>query len=394
MDAVAPPNSGQAKGNQEALGERLQEGAAHFEAGTGFFNPAARPARDLGVLLARHLARQRPLRVLDLMAGCGIRSLRYGLEAGAVSLVVNDADSRRLPLLRQNLAVLDGRCLLQATAQTAQRRLATALLQRERFDLVDVDAFGSPHALLPLVLEVVALDGVMYLASSDGRGSTGHDRRAGLRHLGASARCHPASWELALRLQLGVIARSAWCQGRGVEPLFSFSDGRTFRTAVRLRRHPGPDEEHELGLVAICHRCGDQQVQPLVDLKGWQGCRCPSQRLAISGPLWIGSLQEISTLAAMADEADATPISLCKEGARVLSRLRQDGGHPARCWPNALIARELKSSQPPLQQLVCRLRAEGHQASISGVMPGQLRSDAPWSLILALAGDLVGRAAK
>lgn len=369
---------------------RFREGVADVEIGSGFFNPSSRPSRDLGVLLARILARRRPLRILDLMAGCGLRSLRYGLEAQARFLWVNDANPDRLPLLRTNLAELRNMCLIKETSQRAHRLLADCLLRSERFDLVDLDAFGSPYALVPLALESIALDGVLYLASTDGRGMTGHDRRAGLRRIGASVRCHPASWEMALRLQLGLIARSAWCQGRGVDPVFSFSDGRTFRTAVRLRRNLRPDEEIQLGLVAICNVCGDQQVQSLMSLKRWMDCNCScqgSRALAVIGPLWIGPLQDTQILDAMAVEGLQTPLSLCKDTERLLDRLRKDRGWPARCWTLAIIAHQLRASQPPLDGLVRRLREEGYEASVSGLMPGQLRSNAPWDSILSLARE-------
>ncbi|MGA1303560.1 MAG: N2,N2-dimethylguanosine tRNA methyltransferase [Cyanobium sp.] len=346
------------------------------------------------MLLARILARRRPLRVLDLMAGCGLRSLRYGQEANACSLLVNDADPDRLPWLKTNLIPLEGRGLLRISAQTAQRLLASCLTQGERFDLVDLDAFGSPNALLPLALEAVTLEGVIYVASTDGRGPTGHDRISGLRRFGASVRCHPASWELALRLQLGVIARTAWCQGRGVQPLFSFSDGRTFRTAVRLRRRLVHGEELQLGLSAVCHRCGDQQVQSMGSLRPWESCLCPSPGWSVSGPLWVGPLQHLPTLEKMAEEAHIIPTSLSKEGSLLLSRLQRDRGAPARCWPNAWIARQLKSSQVPLKDLVARLMDGGYQASASGVMAGQFRSDAPWTVILAIAEELARGAAK
>ena len=375
-------------------GPSLKEGCVRFQTGSGFFNPASRPSRDLGVLLARILARTRPLRVLDLMAGCGLRSLRYGQEAQACSLLVNDADPDRLPLLKTNLAVQEGLGLLRTSAQSAQRLLASCLMQGERFDLVDLDAFGSPNALLPLALEAVALEGVIYVASTDGRGPTGHDRTSGLRRFGASVRSHPASWELALRLQIGIIARTAWCQGRGVQPIFSFSDGRTFRTAVRLCRHPVRGEELQLGLLAVCHRCGDQQVQPMGTLKHWESCLCSSPGWAVSGPLWIGPLQHSPTREAMAEDACTIPNSLSREGSLLLARLQRDRGFPARCWPNALIARQLRSSQVPLKDLVGRLRDGGYGASASGVMAGQLRSDAPWRTILAMAEELARGAAK
>lgn len=354
--------------------------------GSGFFRADSRPARDLGVLLARQQAAQEPLRVLDVMAGCGIRALRYGLEAGARSVWANDADPERLPLLEANLAPLAGaRC----TSATAQQLLAGCLQRQERFNLLDLDAFGCPTALLPLALEAVAVGGVLYLASTDGRSATGHDRSAALRSLGAAARAHPAAWELALRLQLGTVARTAWAMGRGIQPLLAFSEGRTFRSAVRLQRHPAPRQEEQLGLLALCHGCGDQQVQPLLRLRQWQPCHCrPGQAppLAVSGPLWIGPLQEPALLAAMAADGEAR---VGRGAHRLLERLRHDPGWPARCWPTAEIGRRLGTGPPPLQRLVASLQAEGWSTSASGVMPGCLRSQAPWPTILARATELV-----
>ena len=383
------------------------EGLARVQLGGGFFRPESRPARDLTVLLARLQARRGPLRLLDLMAGCGIRSLRCALEAGASGLWANDGDPDRLPLLESNLAASPDAVERRCTALTAQRLLAGCMERQQRFELVDLDAFGCPSALVPLALDAVAFDGVLVLASSDGRSPTGHDRPAAVRRLGAAARAHPASWELALRLQLGVVAREAWAQGRGVTPLLSFSEGRTFRTAVRLRRSPAAGEEAWLGLLAHCHGCGDQQVQPLLRLRAWAPCRCglgggPDGRnpgapppLAISGPLWIGPLQDPATLESLLEEATHSPVSACPASLRLLKRLAADPGGTPRCWPLALIGRQLSGGPPTLQALVEALRHQGHGAWSSGVMDGQLRSDAPWSDVLRTAADLqTARAAK
>ena len=360
-----------------------------MQTGDGFFRPVSRPSRDLGVLLARTLAAQGQLRVLDLMAGCGIRCLRYGLEAGAVEVWANDADADRLPLLRANLAALPSTTATQATVRTAQHLLAELALQRHHYELVDLDAFGCPTGLLAPALEAVSLGGVLYVASTDGRSATGHDREAAVRRFGAAARAHPASWELALRLQLGAIAQAAWALGRGVRPLFSFSEGRTFRTAVRLERVLAPGEERQLGLLAHCHGCGDQQVQSLLQLGRWQGCACAGgSPLAVSGPLWIGALQDCSCLASMAAAAQESPATLSLAGARLLARLKADPGLQARCWPTALIGRQLGQGPPPLGRLVEALRAAGYSASPSGVMLAQVRSDAPWAVILDIGRDL------
>ena len=359
-----------------------------MQLGSGFFRPESRPGRDLGVLLARQLAAAAPLRVLDAMAGCGIRALRYGLEAGAAAVWANDADSDRLPLIAANLAPLGQRG--RSTASTAQQLLAGCLQRQERFELLDLDAFGCPTPLLPLAIEAVAFGGVLYLASTDGRSPTGHDRRAAIRSLGAAARAHPASWELALRLQLACQARTAWALGRGLEPLFAFSEGRTFRTAVRITRSPARGAEEQLGLLAHCHGCGDQQVQPLLSLRQWQPCACApgeAPTLAISGPLWIGPLQDPVLLAAMAADADTRGAGdVSRPTTRRLLQLQADPAPVARCWPTAELARRLGAGPPRLEALVAAVRSAGWRAWSSGVMAGQIRSDAPWPLLLELAG--------
>ncbi|MFM7360507.1 MAG: hypothetical protein ACKO25_01520, partial [Cyanobium sp.] len=150
--------------------------------------------------------------------------------------------------------------------------------------------------------------------------------------------------------------------------------------------------------------------QPLLRLGRWADCACPAggagsggstgssgpPPLAVSGPLWLGPLQHPPTLSALLELAGEGGESLAPASRRLLERLRADTGVSARCWPVAEIARRLRHGPPPLAWLVAQLRAGGWRAEGSGVMAGQLRSDAPWPLILATArswnGECGGRA--
>ncbi|MEI7953332.1 MAG: N2,N2-dimethylguanosine tRNA methyltransferase, partial [Synechococcaceae cyanobacterium ELA182] len=142
--------------------------------------------------------------------------------------------------------------------------------------------------------------------------------------------------------------------------------------------------------------CGDQQVQPLLALRRWQPCGCPPRPLpplAVSGPLWIGDLQDPATIGAMLEQAALAPQTLAAEGERLLKRLLADPAPTARCWPTATIARALGLGQPPLAALVNELQRQGFHAAASAVMAGQLRSDAPWSRILETARALLAATA-
>lgn len=390
---------------------------ASVRTGAGFFRPDSRPARDLSVLVAASTLvgapRDRPLRWLDLMAGCGIRSLRWGLEArGAsdqpVDLWVNDADQERGPLLAANLEPLhacDG-VSLNLSHQPAERLLREAYLEHRFFDLIDLDPFGCPNVLLQSTLQAMRFGGVLLVASTDGRSPTGHDRCAAVRRFGAAARAHPSSWELALRLQLAALAREAWLLGRGLEPLFSFSDGRTFRVAVRMRQRIRSGEEQQLGFLARCDRCGDQAVQAMLGLQGWRPCACTDGcgRWAVSGPLWIGPLQDgfqINGLLEISDGLDAAlskglpegqDLTLAPRSRRLLDGLMADPGQPACCWSTAELSRRLQLKGPPaIVPLVAALQASGHSASVSGVMAGQVRTNAPLGILLRRCSEFDGK---
>jgi tRNA (guanine26-N2/guanine27-N2)-dimethyltransferase len=57
-----------------------------------------------------------------------------------------------------------------------------------------------------------------------------------------------------------------------------------------------------------------------------------------------------------------------------------------RCWPMGEIGRRLGGGGTPrLQVLVSALRQQGWGAWSSGVMPGSLRTDAPWPVLLEQA---------
>ena len=64
--------------------QQQQEGKVAFAIQNAFYRASSQTARDLGVLAAA-IDRQdhSSLRVLDAMAGCGVRALRYAIESDA-----------------------------------------------------------------------------------------------------------------------------------------------------------------------------------------------------------------------------------------------------------------------------------------------------------------------
>lgn len=236
------------------------EGKAQFQVGNVFYRPASQVTRDLGVLAATvYKAETGSLRVLDAMTGCGVRTLRYWLESDADWIWANDANPEVHPILQQNLAaaVAAGRTCI--THLDANRIFFNCYAQKDYYDLVDVDSFGSPTPYSSTMLWAAKMGGLLYLTSTDGRSATGHLPQKSLMAYGAYARWHPAAHEQALRLLIGSVQQQAAEKSLGVEPVFALFTGQTYRVMLRLVADPQLNEDN-YGFLGYCHQCGDYQI--------------------------------------------------------------------------------------------------------------------------------------
>src|SRR5882672_7253900 len=111
-----------------------------------FYNPAARPSRDLTVALLRAApAPARGWRVLDGLCGSGVRGLRVALEVERVNeVVLNDGDPESAALAAAQVARLG-----IGNVRVTHRALEEALSDSStRFDFIDLDPYGSPVRFL------------------------------------------------------------------------------------------------------------------------------------------------------------------------------------------------------------------------------------------------------
>lgn len=172
------PKSHQSNSNESS--DYLIERGLKFQVGESFFRHESFTGRDLGVLAAAHYKRSNPeLRVLDAMCGCGVRSLRYLAESGADYLLANDANDENRELIVGNLSQIpqfgvQGSKKWVVTHLDANRVMSECYLQKDFFDLIDVDSFGSDSSFLRSAFNAVKMDGLVYVTSTDGFSAGGH----------------------------------------------------------------------------------------------------------------------------------------------------------------------------------------------------------------------------
>ncbi len=294
------------------------EGKAQFQVGDAFFRPDSRPARDLGVLAAAVYKQQMGrLHVLETMAGSGIRSLRYSLEAGADFVWTNDGNGDITALRRANLARNLSPARYHLSQQRAAQPLARCCADEEFYDLVDIDAFGSGGPFMAAAVGATAINGLIYLTATDARTLAGRAPEKSLKAYGVYARIHPSCQEQGLRLLIGGLWKEASARGFGLRPIFSYFGGQTYRVMVQLlprsqARATEVSLNHSLsshplyGFLGYCHDCGEYQCLGWRKLsRAWCPYHDNPQPLTLSGPLWLGPLHDRDFLRSMRSQAQS-----------------------------------------------------------------------------------------
>lgn len=362
------------------MSQVYRERSVTFEVGAGFYRPKSRIVRDLGVLAATvYRAMYGHLRVLDGLAATGVRSLRYGLEAGADWVWANEGNPDLLPTLQANLATLTT-TPHQTSSGAIQRLCLERMLAGDRYDLVDIDAFGSGSAFVQSALEVTKIDGLMYLTSTDGRTYSGREPQRALRQYGAYVRSHPSVQEQGLRLLLGNLAQQAAQRDLGIEPIFSLFWGDTCRVMAKLIQKPVLTTSN-YGFLGYCHHCGNYQCP------GWKKLAqavCPhdQQPLSLSGAVWLGALHHNDFLEKM--------LFLAKQWqwhdvVKMLIIMTAENHFPPYFFPLREIGSRGKIDLPKLDILLDSLQANGFMASRTHIQSQALKTNATMQDIVAIA---------
>lgn len=364
------------------------EGQAQFRIGDAFYRPQSRLGRDLAVLAATVYRQQRgQLRVLDAMAGCGVRSLRYLLEASADFVWVNEGNPDLRELLTHNLTVASTpRRAFHITHRDANEIFFERYQQRDFYDLVDVDNFGGGAPYLSTGLWAVRHGGLLYLTSTDTRTTGGHNPEHSVQLYGAYARPHPASHEQGVRLLFGSALQQAAARGLALCPLFAYYNGHVHRLMLRLTTGtPWPAKHY--GFIGYCHHCGHYQTLSWRQL-GQALCPHPGRPAAaprpfvISGPLWLGALHDRAVLAPMLDQALAWG---WQATAALLTVMQAEATLPPYYFTLPEIGRHGRMDIPKRERLMAVLGDRGFRVSRTHFDAQAIKTDATLADCIAAA---------
>uniref|UniRef100_A0A8C1PDT3 tRNA (guanine(26)-N(2))-dimethyltransferase n=1 Tax=Cyprinus carpio TaxID=7962 RepID=A0A8C1PDT3_CYPCA len=282
------------------------------------------------------------LRVLEGLAASGLRSVRFALELpGLKSITANDYSAKAAALIARNAQHNNVSHILQASQRDASMVMYEARGRKERYDVIDLDPYGSPSPFLDAAVQAVSEGGLLCITCTDMAVMAGNSGETCYSKYGSvsikSKYCH----EMALRIILHSLDQRAAVYQRYIEPLLSVSVDFYIRVFVRVKTGQAvvKNSASKQALLYNCVGCGAFHLQRM-GKKMSQGkhstvhCNTPSMLQFRSALLHAGYRVSLSHACKNAVKSDAPAevlwdIIRCWEKSNPVKRERLSETSPA-----------------------------------------------------------------
>ena len=230
----------------------------------GFYNPDMKLNRDIAVWIVNKL---NPNSILDANAASGIRSKRFLLETNAKNITASDINAK---LLKKNLEKTNIKIL---------EKDSNEVMNKQYFDYIDIDPFGSPVPFLESAIRSINKEGVLALTATDIGCLSGRFVKACIRKYDSRPMPCMFANELGIRILIQKAITVAKEQGKNLKPIFCHAGKHYYRVYLKNTK-----AAENLGFILLCRKCLN-----FYQSKNNDGVCC-NKKMDYAGPLWLGSL--------------------------------------------------------------------------------------------------------
>lgn len=387
-----------------------------------------------------------PFTILDALSASGLRALRYAHEIPFVSKVTaNDLDPSAAEAISRNakhnslehaIEVTQGDALVHMYTKIAANSALTEKQKQkgrsEKYDVVDLDPYGTAATFFDAAVQAVREDGGLLCVTCTDAGvwaSNGYPEKCFALYGGVPIK----GWhghEVGLRLILNGLAMSAARYGLNIEPLLSLSIDFYARVFVKIKKSPAAVKfaAGKTMMVYNCDAgCGAWSTQLLLknrvhpNKKGSgtfykhqlthaptvdQSCEHCGTKMHIAGPMYAGRIHNPEFVKRILDKLPEADKSVYKTTDRIRgmlttaleehmeeagtadeSKLKSQDDEYAEVEPYPFfflptqLARIVHCATPSEDAIRSALEGLGYRVTRSHCKPGSIKTDAPWSVL-------------
>lgn len=246
-----------------------------------FYNPVMKLNRDVSILLMNSLPGS--YRVADVLAGSGVRSIRFLKECKNIEEVfANDSSPKAVASIKRNAK------LNKVSLSVSQKDASTFLLQSEGFNYIEIDPFGSPNPFLDSAVKRISRNGILAVTATDTSALAGSHPKACVRKYWGIPLRFWAMHEFAIRLLARKAQLVAGQYDKALTPVFCHSSAHYVRLYFRAEKGKAKVDaiykQHKFA--HVCRYCLS------IRISGENSGICCKRPVNVAGPLWTGQLWE------------------------------------------------------------------------------------------------------
>jgi tRNA (guanine26-N2/guanine27-N2)-dimethyltransferase len=364
-----------------------------------FYNPVMEFNRDVAVLALQAYQRklQRDITICEPLTGTGIRGIRFAAEVQSVKNVVSsDISERSAKLAAYNVSLNGLERRVSVKHKDANRLLGEHGAPRQRFDVVDIDPFGTPVPYLDSAIRALRNCGLLAMTATDMAPLCGVHSKPCIRKYGGKPLRTEYCQELAVRLLAGCVASVAAKHDIGVRVLFSHCSNHYIRVYAEISYGAQKADEsvRNLGFVLHCFRCLHRETarQPFAKSAG----KCPEcgADMDYAGPLWLGKIFDGGFCELMLKENARTAFRNSSKIERLLSTARDEADAPVTYHVLDRVSQKLSLPVPSIVAFFQALREGGFKATPTHFNSRGARTDAPSLAVQETMRKLVANSAQ
>jgi tRNA (guanine26-N2/guanine27-N2)-dimethyltransferase len=311
-----------------------------------FYNPVMKLNRDISILVLLGL-NEKNLRATEIMAGSGIRALRFSKEIPrkiVKEIHANDGSAEAVSLIKKNMLLnkVSGKRVI-----VTKKDANMFLLESQGFEYIDIDPFGSPVPFLDSALKRISRGGILAITATDTAPLCGTYPKTCIRRYWSIPKKCGMMHELGLRILIRRVQLIGAQYDKALTPIFSFSTDHYFR--VFFRNEKGKDD-----------------VDAIMKQQGM---------LENAGPLWLGQLWDFGLVKNMEKAAAKNRYD---DALKLISIISKEANVPAAGFYDIHeVCSRIKTGIPKKDDLIEAVKSEEFLASETHFKGEGMRSTIP-----------------
>ena len=346
-----------------------------------FYNPVMELNRDIAVLAVQAYQKivGRKITVCEPLTGCGLRGIRFATEVkGIKKVILSDVNKKAFSLAGYNVQMNHLQKLIAIKNKEANVILSSYSAPYKRFDVIDIDPFGSPVPFIDSAVRALRNHGLIGLTATDMASLCGVHSKACIRKYGGKSLRTEYCHELAIRLLAGCLATMAAKHDIGVRIVLSHRGEHYVRVYATID-YGARNADQSLGNVGFilhCPKCLHRETLNDISLIGYlkECVECGSE-MNVAGPLWLGNTTDRKYCALVEQQIETRKLRLAAMIRKMLALIECESNAPISYYVLDRVCSKLSLPVPSVAHVMQELKKEGFQAVPTHLNSRGIRSD-------------------